>query len=223
MQPWYKKWWGITLIVLSVSLLALILSFSLAVYERTIEIRDQNFVQVQNDYLEKLAPEYSPRLGGDEAVVTIVEFSDFQCPFCAQSAPTIKRIINEYSGLVQFVYRHMPIDELHSDAWNAALASTCANEQNGFWVYHDEIFAKQSNLNKDSLFNIAIEQGFDMADFRSCFDSEKYAYQVRKDMNDGAEFGIAGTPTFYANGEMLSGVLTFNQWKIILDAFLLGE
>lgn len=223
MKPWYKKCWGIILIVIAVFLLAFILSFSWAVYKRVKEIRDEQFTEMRNTYLQELAPAYSPRLGSFEPSLTIVEFSDFQCPFCAQASPTVKRIVAEYGGLVQFVYRHMPIDELHPDAWSASVASTCAAEQNSFWEYHDRLFVEQSNLGKDNLFAIAQSMDFDMDNFTRCYNSEKYGYQVRKDMNDGAELGIKGTPTFFANGEVLSGVLSFDQWRIILDAFLLNE
>ncbi len=223
MRPWYKKWWGMLIIALAIFVLALVLSFSWAVYKRVQEIRDEQFVNMQQDYLENLAPGYSPRLGTDTPALRIVEFSDFQCPFCAQSAPIMKQVVEYYSGLIQYVYRHMPIDELHPDAWNASLASTCADEQNSFWTYHDEIFANQDNLSKDNLFALAQNMSLDMDQFKSCFDSEKYAYQVRRDMNDGAELDIEGTPTFFVNGEMLSGVLSLDQWKVILDAFLLSE
>ncbi|MFW0862590.1 MAG: DsbA family protein [Candidatus Komeilibacteria bacterium] len=223
MKPWYKKWWGVLIIFLGIFLLASILSFSWAVYERVQELRDEQFVSLRQDYLEGLAPGYSPRLGSENPVLTIVEFSDFQCPFCAESAPIMKQIMNEYGGLVQFVYRHMPVDSLHPDAWNASLASTCADEQNAFWTYHDKLFTEQDNLSKDNLFAIAENLGMNMDQFKKCFDSEKYASQVRRDMNDGAELEIEGTPTFFANGEMLSGVLRYDQWKIILDAFLLNE
>ena len=223
MRPWYKKWWGVLLIALGIFLIAFILSFSWAVYERVQDIRDEQFEDIAADYLQGLAPAYSPRLGADTPILTIVEFSDFQCPFCAQAAPIIKRVLKEYGGLVQFVYRHMPISEIHADAWNAAIASTCADEQNAFWEYHDRLFAEQNNLSKDNLFAIASDVGFGIDNFTQCYNSEKYGYQVRKDMNDGAELGIEGTPTFFVNGEMLSGVLTFDQWKIILDAFLLNK
>lgn len=223
MKPWYKKWWGVLIIVLAVFLLAFVLSFSLAVYKRVQELRNEQFVSVQKDYLESLAPGYSPRLGTANPALTIVEFSDFECPFCAQSAPIIKQVLNEYGGFVQYVYRHMPIDSLHPNAWNAAIASTCADEQNAFWNYHDKLFTEQDNLSKDNLFIMAENLRMDMDQFKKCYDSEKYASQVRRDMNDGAELEIEGTPTFFVNGEMLSGVLKFDQWKVLLDAFLLNE
>jgi len=223
MNAWYKKWWGILIIVIGIFLVGFILSFSWAVYERVSEIRDQQFSEVHTEYLQSLAPNYSPRLGSVEPILTIVEFSDFQCPFCAQSAPTIKRIMAEYGGFIQFVYRHMPIDQLHPDAWSASIASTCANEQNAFWEYHDKLFTEQGDFSKDNLFAIAQSMSFDMGQFKTCYDSEKYGYQVRRDMNDRAELGAAGPPTFFANGEIISGVLSFDQWKILLDAFLLNE
>jgi protein-disulfide isomerase len=223
MKPWYKKWWGIILIILGVFLLAFILSFSWAVYSRVSEIRNEQFTQAQQGYLESLVPAYSPKQGPDNAAITIVEFSDFECPFCAQSMPILEDVLQEYSGLVRFVYRHMPIDELHPNAWKASIASTCANEQDAFWSYHDRLFLEQNDLSKTNLFTIAENMNFDMSAFTNCFDSEKYSYQVRKDMNDGAELGLEGTPTFYINGELVSGVLNFDQWKIILDAFLLKE
>jgi len=221
MKLWYKKWWGILIILLGILLLAFILSFSWAVYKKVQDIRNGQFVDMQDEYLQSLAPAYSPRSGTTQPTLTIVEFSDFQCPFCAQAEPIMKRVLAEYGGFVQFVYRHMPIDELHANAWGAAIASTCANEQNAFWEYHDRLFQQQDYLEKKDLLALAEELNFNMDTFNSCYNSEKYGYQVRRDMNDGAELGIEGTPTFFVNGEMLSGVLSFDQWKIILDAFLL--
>jgi len=204
-------------------LLAFILSFALAVRNRVKEIRAEQNVKIRQDYLERLAPKDSPRQGSVTPALTIVEFADFDCPYCAKTLPTIERILAEYGGLVQYVYRYMPIAELHPESWSASLAATCANEQGMFWQYHDKLFSEQDNFTKENLFTWAKELGLKMDDFTNCYDSEEYGWQVRRDMSDGADIEIEGTPTFFLNGERLSGALSYDKWKILLDALLMNK
>lgn len=220
LRPWYKKWWGVLLIILMLVVMAFVLSFSVAVYQR---VRLLNQGQPDTDInLIQLIPPYSPVKGSDNALIEIVEFSDFECPFCRQSAPILKSVLDQYGGLIKFVYRHFPIEAIHDNAWAAAIASTCAAEQNAFWQYHDLIFANQDNLSEETLNNLAKELKLDMILFTDCFIKEKHATQVRKDLADGAELGISGTPTFFVNGNMISGSLSLSQWQQLIDSFLLA-
>ena len=220
---WYKKWWGILIIVFLIFLLAFILSFAWAVHNRVQKIRAEQNVKIMQNYLERLAPKDSPKKGSVTPALTIVEFADFECSYCAKVLPTMDRIIAEYGGLVQLVYRYVPITELYPDSWSASLAATCANEQDMFWQYHDKLFSEQGNFTHENLFIWANEVGLEINEFTNCYDSEEYAWQVRRDMNDSADLEIEGTPTFFLNGERLSGALSYDKWKILLDALLLNK
>lgn len=161
-----------------------------------------------------------PTLGDPAAPVTIVEFSDFQCPFCGrfwqQTLPTIKE---KYitTGKVKFVYRDFPIASIHSEAEKAAEAAECADEQGKFWEYHDRIFQGQDELSVASFKRWATELGLDTNRFTECLDSGKYADEVAKDFQDGQAAGVTGTPTFFINGERLVGALPLAQFESAIE------
>lgn len=160
------------------------------------------------------------RIGSADAPVEIIEFSDFQCPFCARAAPTIKQILAEYGDKVTFVYRDFPLDSIHPMATPAALAAECVREQGGdesFFEYHDKIFANQQSLSQDNLKSWAQELGYDIG---SCLDSQKYLEEVRKDLADAQAAGGRGTPYFVINGKPLSGAQPIEAFKQIIDAEL---
>ncbi|MFW0838090.1 MAG: DsbA family protein [Candidatus Komeilibacteria bacterium] len=221
LKPWYKKWWGILLIALSLLLIAFIISFSVAVYQKVQVLKNGPALDKYQEATISI-PEYSPILGDPNSLISIMAFSDFQCPFCKEGMPIIEKVIQDYGGVVSLIYRHFPIAELHPQAYAAAVASTCANEQDKFWQYHDLLFKNQDDLSEDNLFSLARQMNIDMTQFNQCYSSEKYAYQIRKDLADGADSGLQGTPTFFINGQMVSGVLTVDQWHTLLDAFILG-
>ena len=160
------------------------------------------------------------RIGDPNAPVEIIEFSDFQCPFCGRAAPTIKQILAEYGDKVTFVYRDFPLDSIHPMATPAAIAAECVREQGGdesYFEYHDKIFAGQQALSDASLKSWAQELGFDIA---SCLDSQKYLDEVRKDLADAQAAGGRGTPYFVINGKPLSGAQPFEAFKQIIDSEL---
>jgi len=175
-----------------------------------------------------------PSWGPADASVTIIEFSDFQCPFCVrfwnQTLPQIKQ---EYQGKVRFVYRDFPLTNIHAWAQKAAEAAECADDQDKFWEYHDLIFANQGalseQLNTEGLDGVlatfksyAPDLGLDTAPFDDCLESGKYTSEVQKDTQDGQSYGVTGTPAFFINGQLVSGAQPFAAFKTVIDAALEG-
>ena len=167
-----------------------------------------------------------PFLGNPDAPVVMVEFSDFECPFCGRFwQQTLPQIREQYikTGKVRFVYRDFPISSIHSNAQKASEAGECADEQGKFWEYHDLIFSRQDQMSAANYKRWAAELKLDTARFNACLDGGKYADEVAKDFSDGQAAGVSGTPTFVINGQRIVGALPFEQFKTVLDAALAGE
>jgi protein-disulfide isomerase len=154
--------------------------------------------------------------GEKGAKVTIIEYSDFQCPFCGRAEPTIAKILETYGEDVVFAYRHFPLS-FHPNARPAALASECAAEQDKFWEYHKVLYANSNALSKTDLLKYADDLKLDAADFKSCLESEKYAKKVDADFAQGQADGVTGTPAFFINGELIAGAYPFDSFKQIID------
>src|SRR3989338_8129348 len=162
-------------------------------------------------------------LGDENAPVTIVEWSDFQCPYCARFySQTMAQIKEQYvkTGKVKFVYRDFPLTSIHPNAQKAAEAAGCAQEQGKFWEMHDTLFEKGVAGGVASFKQYAKELSLDSAKFDACLDSGKRASEVQKDLQDGVEAGITGTPGFAINGQVLAGALPFENFKQIIDSLL---
>jgi protein-disulfide isomerase len=157
-----------------------------------------------------------PVQGDAKAPVTIVEFSDFECPFCSRARDTIDSVVKAYPGKVKLVFRQFPL-EFHQNARKAAEAALCAHEQNKFWEYHDTLFKSQKDLGVESLKNYAKSLSLDSAKFDACLDSGKHASTVQTDMEAGQKAGVSGTPAFFINGIMLSGAQPVEEFKRIID------
>ena len=162
---------------------------------------------------------YDPaRVKGDaDAPITIVEFGDFQCPFCGRVQPLLKDVLAKYKGKVKLAYRDFPLSQIHPHAEMAAEASRCALAQGKFWEMHDAMFADQSTLDKAALTETAAGLGLDQNSFESCLTSDKYKAVVQQDVQAGSEAGVNGTPTFFINGEFLSGVQSDADFTKIID------
>ena len=158
----------------------------------------------------------APTKGSAKAPVTIVEFSDYLCPFCKRAQPTLSAIEKRYGDKVRFVFRDYPIEQLHPGATKAAEAARCATEQGKFWPYHDVLFQKSRTTAQD-LKTYAGEVGLDVARFDACFTSGKHAPAVRKDIQDGSRLGVTGTPAFFVNGRMLPGAQPVEAFTQIID------
>lgn len=164
-----------------------------------------------------------PAQGQVKAPVTIVEFSDYQCPFCASFfKDTLTKVKQDYidTGKVKLYLRDFPLTSIHPYAQKAAEAARCANEQNAFWKYHDKIFENQSQLNQDQLKKWAADLGLDLAKFNNCLDSDKYQTAVQEDLQAGTKAGVNGTPAFFINGRRITGAQPFENFQQVIDAAL---
>lgn len=164
-----------------------------------------------------------PILGDPNAPVTMVEFADFQCPFCGRMfSETLPQIKEKYvkTGKVKFVYRDFPLSSIHPFAQKAAEAGECADEQEKFWPLHDIIYTRQQQLSNENLKKWAGEIGLNTAQFNNCLDSGKYADEVLKDLADGQAAGVTGTPATFVNGRLVSGALPFAQFEAIIEEAL---
>lgn len=171
---------------------------------------------------QKIATGDSPAQGPASAPIELVEFSDFQCPFCFRAHPTVKQVLDTYGAKIHFVYRNYPLPN-HPNARPAAEASQCANEQGKFWPYHDRLFGDPSKLGDSDLKASAAALGLDTGKFNACVDSHKYKERVEADMQAGVEAGVNGTPAFFINGRMLSGAQPFDEFKKVIDEELAAK
>ncbi len=161
----------------------------------------------------------NPAKGSKNAKVVIVEFSDFECPFCARVNPALKQIEQEYGSKIAIYFRNFPLP-FHGNAQKAAEAAQCANEQGKFWEMHDILFDNQQALDVASLKGYARNLGLDTAKFNDCLDSGKTASIVQNDLAAGRVYGVSGTPTFFINGKALVGAQPYSAFKQAIDAEL---
>lgn len=157
-----------------------------------------------------------PRIGPQNTAVTVIEFSDYQCPYCGRAETAIKQIISNYGNSVKFVYRDFPLS-FHQFAQKAAEASECADEQGKFWQYHDKLFDNQQALDTPDLKQYAKDIGLDSIKFNECLDNSRMAPEVRKDIEDGQMYGVTGTPTFFINGIELVGAQPYSAFEQIIN------
>jgi protein-disulfide isomerase len=172
-------------------------------------------------YLDPLRTEVAtaghPSRGTPNAPVTIVEFADFECPYCGATFPVLQLVEQNYAGKVRMVYRQFPLTNIHPHAQKAAEASLCAAEQGKFWEFHDSMFSNQRALAVEDLKRRAVEFKLDTAAFNSCLDSGRQAAAVKKDATEGAQAGVTGTPTIFINGRRLSGSQSYADLRAIIE------
>ena len=161
----------------------------------------------------------APIKGPPGASITIVEFSDFQCPFCARAQPVLKEVLAAYPRDVKIVFRHFPLDR-HAEAKRAAEASECAARQGKFWEYHDRLFATQSEISANHLGTIAEELHLDRQAFSTCLETGAARARLDEDLEHGRRAGVTATPTFFINGRMVEGAQGLLTFKKIIDPYL---
>lgn len=157
-------------------------------------------------------------IGPDNAKITLVEFTDFQCPFCGRARPTIDQLLETYKQDLKYCYRDFPLS-FHQDAQLAAIASQCGFEQGNEkgWKYFRNLFNNQRALKSSQLKQYAKDTGLNAEPFNQCLDSQKFLKQVQKDLEDGIQAGVSGTPGFFVNGIFLSGAQPLANFKEIID------
>jgi protein-disulfide isomerase len=159
----------------------------------------------------------APSKGPVYAPVTIVKFEDYQCPFCREVQPIFRELLSRYSGKIRLVHKDNPLDSIHPQARQAAEAARCADEQGKFWSYHDVLYANSFNASQENLKSYAKEVALDVNAFERCLGSGKFRAIVQRDLIDGAQLGVTGTPTFFINGRQMSGNQPLEAFGAILD------
>jgi len=155
----------------------------------------------------------------ENAKVVLVEYSDFECPFCGRHHPTMEQLLEDFGDDVAWVYRHFPLS-FHPEAIPSALASECAAEQGKFWEFADIMFDNQTGLNDAFYSSTAESIGLNMNDYNDCYDSAKYQDAVDEDEASGQVAGVSGTPATYVNGTLVSGAVPYETFKGIIEQIL---
>lgn len=164
----------------------------------------------------KVSVDDDPVIGKKDAPITIVEFSEFQCPFCKRARPTMDKILSTYGDKVRYTFRDFPLS-FHKQATAAANAAHCAGDQNKYWEYSDKLWESQGKHTSEKLREIATSLKLDMGKFDSCVESQKYYAEIKKDQEDGARAGVTGTPAYFINGIFMSGAQPYENFKEIID------
>jgi protein-disulfide isomerase len=159
----------------------------------------------------------APSKGPAKAPVTIVEFSDFHCPFCRRVLPTLAQLESKYGGKIKLVFRDFPIESLHPGATKAHEAARCANEQGKFWAYHDKLFNAPPKSTPETFKELAKDVGLDANAFETCLNSKKYEAAIKEDIAEGNRVGVSGTPAFFINGRLVSGAQPVEAFARIID------
>jgi protein-disulfide isomerase len=162
-------------------------------------------------------------LGPADAPITIVEFSDYQCPFCRRWHDEVyEKLLAAYPGKIRFVYRNLPLTSIHPDAQAAAEAAMCAGEQNVYWQYHDKLFSSEI-LGSGAYTQYAKELNLDMTAFQACITNQKYKDVIQADSDFALNLGVRSTPTFFINGLAIVGAQPLDVFKQVIDKELAGE
>lgn len=158
-----------------------------------------------------------PARGPADAPITLVEFSDYQCPFCKSAEALVEQVLERYPTQVRLIFRQFPLDNIHPQARGASEAALCAQEQDRFWEYHRVLFREAPKLGEEELKHYASEIGLDRAAFDACLAEDRHAATVQADVDAGTGIGVAGTPAFFVNGLPLAGARSADQFAVLID------
>lgn len=216
-KPWHKKWWRVIGIIFSV----LILSFLAAsafyfigeIKNARSKIRQQGQKLSGQRYSAASAQSYW--LGSANANITIVEFGDFGCEYTKKAFPTIREISLKYKNDVKYIWRDFPV--VTESSGSLALAARCAGEQGLFWPMHDKLFQNQGLSRFEQITALANQVGADAVKFKDCVNKQKYAAQIQKDLLDGKNFNIQGTPAYFINGYKIEGDIPYDTFVKIIE------
>ena len=164
-----------------------------------------------------------PSIGPTDAPITIVEFSDYQCPYCRRwHTEVYQPLLNAYPGQIRFVYRHLPLTSIHPHAFPAAEAAMCAGDQNSYWQFHNKLFGSET-LGENVYTQYAQELGLDVNAFETCVTDHKYQEAIQTDLDFAVNLGVRSTPTFFINGLAVVGAQPLDVFKQVIDQELAGE
>jgi protein-disulfide isomerase len=168
----------------------------------------------------EIATSDDPSVGPSNARLTIVEFLDYQCPYCNQASPVVREISAAYGDRVRFIIRDFPVVDIHADAGYAAEAAGCAEAQGKYWQMHDRLFALNGQLKATDLARAAEQSGLDTAGFRNCMTNHDREAEIEADLRDGVAAGVHGTPTFFFNGQKVEGAIPKDQFERLINGYL---
>lgn len=216
MEGWYKKWWGILIIFLVSMILIFIIASGFYIANLVKEIKNNQLASgiiknksLTQEELRKIEGENNYWIGSASPKVTIVEFSDFACPYCQKSFSKIREISLKYKKDVKIIYRDYP---LRDGSMNLAMAGRCAGEQGLFWLMHDKLFQNQGVSMDEEMIELAKQIGADVKKFEQCQKDKKYTVSIQKDYLDGQDLGIKGTPTWFINGYKVEGDIPYSMF-----------
>lgn len=228
LRPWYKKWWGIIILILSTLILGLLIFSSIYIINKTRQIMAGEDIGTSQEELQN----YKNHIDGDGSnyfigsrtpQATIIEFGDFACPYSKESAPVIKKLAEEYSDKVKVVWR----DYLrNSDSIDLAMTARCAGEQGKFWEMHDELFNHQDSLTTndadraDKLVDLAEYINLDIDKFKICLSNQTYLEQIKKDYEDGNTLEIVGTPSWFVNYYEFHGTVSEQKFRELINGII---
>ncbi len=221
-KKWYHKWWGIILILISILLITYIISGVIYYHNALNNIKegkirlDPATGQVVNQkFIIQGISNYS--LGKDEAILTIVAFQDFNCPYCKKGYESLMSIYRKNPNDVQIIHRDFPIS---GDSFSLSLAARCAGEQGKFWLMADELFMNQGNYSLVDLPQIARKIGLNDEQFDECYSKERYLNDILYDMNDAEILEVNGAPNYFIDEYRSSGLLPKDQFKLVIEQVL---
>jgi protein-disulfide isomerase len=165
-----------------------------------------------------------PSIGPDSAPITIVEFSDYQCPYCAKwYTEVFTRLMTDYKGKVRFVYRDFPLYSIHPESQPAAEAANCAGDQGAYWEFHNALFSGKYRLGSDAYARYAEELGLNPEKFNQCVSTHRFKSEVDADFKYATTIGVSSTPTFFVNGLAVVGAQPYEVFQQLIDKELAGE
>jgi len=210
-KPWYKKWWGILIIILSVLFLAILVAFGFAIFNEVKRLKNNPLsasITYSGQLQEKVEGKKNYWIGSASPKITIVEFGDYACPICKKAFPKIREVSVKYKDNVKIIFRDYPVITNYSA--NLALAARCAGEQGLFWVMHDKLFINQGVSSDEDIMELANQIGADTDRFNNCFNNRKLIPDIQNDYQDGEDLGVNGTPTWFINGNKVEGDIPYN-------------
>jgi protein-disulfide isomerase len=223
-KPWYKKWWLLFLIFLVLITGTLFTAFFFYVINLSKQIKagqpiiSKSYFSNQSQYQAEGINNYW--IGTSSPQITIVEFADFNCPACKNSYQNLREISVENKDIVKIIFRDYPV--IAETSMDLAMAARCAGEQGKFWEIHDRLYQNQGKFNpssKEAISSLAMQTGVDLAKFLSCMDSKKYQADIAKDLSDGENLEISGTPTWFINGHKITGEIPKETFDQIISFF----
>ena len=220
-KKWYKRWWGIIILFFILLFLVLSLASSLYIVKMIHNLRQSQELSNTISYEDIRSQVEGPSLislGKNDAPITVVEFSDFNCVYCLESSEIGRHLIDSYKGSVRLIYRDLPIVDVSSIT--KALAGRCANEQGKFWEMYDTLFQYQDKTEISDMVRLAGTIGLNETAFQNCLDNQSHLSQIQKDYLDAEELKINGTPTWFINGNRISGYVPEEALISLIDKLL---